>query len=278
MTVDERFAAHARAWGVTVNEIRTTETSRLGFGTRGDRPVVLKVIRKENGEEWRCGEVLAAFGGAGMIAPIAHEPGAVLMAHLTPGHDLVSLCSNGRDAEATDIIASLLQRMFAVSAHLGGIRSVDLMQPEFVQFRAGAEGIIPLNYVDRAEELFADLCATQRDVRLLHGDLHHNNVLFDGNAGWVAIDPWGVIGEKEFEVGASLRNPIDAPQLLNDPRVIERRLGTYEAMLNIDADRALKWAFASAVLGILWPCEPGVGPEVRWPFALAARSMYELMK
>ena len=35
MTAEERFAAHAREWNVTVQEIRTTETSRIGFGTRG---------------------------------------------------------------------------------------------------------------------------------------------------------------------------------------------------------------------------------------------------
>jgi streptomycin 6-kinase len=210
-----------------------------------------------------------------VIAPIAHEPGAVLLPRLIPGHDLVSRCC---DDGATEIIASLLLRMFSAPAHLAGIRSVGHMQREFAQFRAGAEGIIPLSYVDRAEELFAELCAAQRDVRLLHGDLHHYNVLFDRDAGWVAIDPWGVIGEKEFEVGASLRNPMDAPQLLSDPTVMERRLKTYEAMLNIDADRALKWAFASAVLAIVWPCEPGVGPELRFRFALAARSMHELMK
>lgn len=278
MTVDERFAAYTREWGVTVNEIRTTETSQLGFGIRGDRPVVLKVIRKENGEEWRCGEVLAAFGGNGMIAPIAHVPGAVLLPRLIPGHDLVSLCRGRGDDEANEIIASLLLRMFSAPAHLAGIRSVGQMQPEFVQFRDGAVGFLPMAYVDRAEELFAELCATQRDVRLLHGDLHHYNVLFDWKAGWVAIDPWGVIGEREFEVGASLRNPIDAPQLLSDPKVMDRRLKTYEATLNIDADRALKWGFASTVLAILWPCEPDIGPELRAPFAPAARSMHELMR
>jgi streptomycin 6-kinase len=278
MTVDERFAAHTRVWGLQVREIRTTETSQLGFGTRDDRPVVLKVIRKENGEEWRCGEVLEAFGGAGVIAPIAHEPGAVLLPRLTPGHDLVSLCSDGRDDEAAGIIALLLQRMSSAPAHLEGIASVDGMQPEFAQFRDGAEGFVPTSYVDRAEELFAELCATQRNVRLLHGDLHHYNVLFDRDMAWVAIDPWGVIGETEFEISASLRNPIDAPQLLSDPKVMERRLTTYADYLTLDADRALRWAFATTVLAMLWPCEPQIGPDLRAPFALAARSMHALMK
>ena len=84
-TLDDRFAAHARDWHVKVDEIRWTETSQLGFGTRDNRPVVLKVIRRENSEEWQCGRVLEAFGGAGVIRPIAHSPGAVPASAPYPG-------------------------------------------------------------------------------------------------------------------------------------------------------------------------------------------------
>ena len=276
MTLDERFAACTRRWHVNVDEIRATETSQLGFGTRGDQAVVLKVIRKLNGEEWRCGDVLEAFGGAGMIRPIAYEPGAVLLPRLLPGDDLVSHCLDGRDDEATEIIASLLQRMSNAPAHLDGIRPVERLQSEFAQFRSGGDGVIPMSYVDRAEALFAELCATQKNVRLLHGDLHHYNVLFDADAGWVVIDPWGVLGEIEFEAGASLRNPVTC--VLDDPRILERRLETYEQRLKFNADRALKWAFATTVLGILWPVEPGIGLDMREPLARAARSMLSLLE
>ena len=276
MTVDDRFVAIAREWGVKVDEIRTTETSQVGFGTRGKQPVVLKVSRKENGEEWRCGEVLEAFRGSGMIRPIEYTDGAVLLPHLQPGHHLTSLCLEGRDDEATEIIASLLN-MSSAPSHVAGVRNVDRVQPEFDQCRAGANGFIPSSYVDRAAALFAELCATQRNVRLLHGDLHHYNVLFDDAAGWVVIDPWGVIGEMDFEIGAALRNPIDAPYLLNDPQVIVRRLKTYETCLKLDADRALQWACASTVLAILWPVDESTGMDRREPFAQAARSMHDLL-
>jgi streptomycin 6-kinase len=240
--------------------------------------VVLKVVRKENSEEWRCGEVLEAFRGEGMIRPLEYTAGAVLLPHLRPGHDLTSLCLEGRDDEATEILASLLQRMSSAPVNLGGVRPVDRLQPEFAQFRNGADGFIPASYVDRAEELFAGLCRTQRDVRLLHGDLHHYNVLFDDDAGWIVIDPWGVIGEIEFEVGAALRNPVDVSALLGDPSVIERRLRIFEAELKLNPDRALKWAFAMTVLAILWPFDAQIGQDLRAPFAIAARSMHELIK
>ncbi|RPI55674.1 MAG: hypothetical protein EHM55_07195 [Acidobacteria bacterium] len=163
MTVDERFAAYAHKWGVTVDDIRTTETSQLGFGTGRNQPVVLKVIRRENSEEWCCGEVLEAFGGAGLILPIAHAPGAALLPRLVPGHDLVSLCVEGRDDEATDLIASLIQRMPKSAVAPVGIGSVDRLRPDFAQFRNACDGFIPVGYVDRAEAMFIELCATERE-------------------------------------------------------------------------------------------------------------------
>ncbi len=275
MSVDERFASHAHEWGVTVQDVRTTETSQLGFGTQANRQVVLKVIRREHSEEWRCGDVLEAFGGAGMVLPIAHAPGAVLMPRLVPGHDLSTLCDAGHDDEASEIIASLLQRMSNQAASLEGLGSVERLLPDFERFRGQCDGFIPAAYVDRAETLFAELCATQREQRLLHGDLHHYNVLYDADAGWTVIDPWGAIGEIEFELGPSLRNPI--VPLVKSSREVERRLRIYAGRLNFDAGRAVKWAFATTVLGIIWPFEPGVGLDLRAPFASAARAMCELI-
>ena len=276
MTVDERFAVHAREWGVTVEEIRTTETSQIGFGRRGTQPVVLKVIRKEVNEEWLCGKLLEAFRGRGVMLPIAHTPGAVLLPRLLPGHDLASLCLTGRDDEATEIIASLIQQMPILGVDPTGFGSVTRLHPDFARFRHGGDGVIPIDFVDRAAQLFVDLCATQSNTRLLHGDLHHYNVLFDSNAGWVLIDPQGPMGEIEFEIGASLRNP--AMDLVRSPRILERRLRVYENRLKIDAERTLKWAFATTVLGILWPFEPGLGGTFRASFAAAAHAMHEVLR
>ena len=269
-----RLATHARSWGVTVDQVRSTETSLLGFGTWGNRPVVLKVIRKQNGEEWHCGAVLEAFRGEGIIRPLEHTPGAVLLPRLQPGHDLASVYMEDRDDEATEIIASFIERL-PVVAGPPGISSVDRLRPDFSRFRDGAEGFIPLQFVDRAEALFGELCMTQSSERLLHGDLHHFNVLFDQRDGWVIIDPWGVKGELEFEIGPSLRNPISC--VLDDPLKLERRLRVYERRLALDATRALKWAFATTVLGILWPFDPTVGQDLRSPFARAATTMWQIM-
>jgi streptomycin 6-kinase len=139
---------------------------------------VLKVIRKEDGEEWHCGAALEAFGGQGVIRPLEHAAGAVLLPRLQPGHDLASLYVEDRDDEATEIIASLIERLPVVSAPRG-VASVDRLRGDFSRFRDGAAGFIPAQFVDRADALFSELCLSQSSERLLHGDLHHFNVFFD---------------------------------------------------------------------------------------------------
>ena len=274
---EQRLAAHAREWGVSIDEIRKTETSLLGFGTCNDRSVVLKVARKESGEEWRSGDILSAFAGQAVIQPIEFVPGAVLLPRLRPGHDLSSFSLDGRDDEATEVIAASIQHMSGAMPP-NDVRSIEDLRPDFVRFRDGGMGLISMEIIERAEALFVDLCATQQNPRLLHGDLHHYNILFDMEVGWVVIDPWGAVGEVEFEVGASLRNPIDAPELLGDSRVIERRLRTYERRLQFDAGRALRWAFTTTVLGILWPVEGDLDVHLRAPFGAAAHAMWRLIE
>jgi streptomycin 6-kinase len=111
--------------------------------------------------------------------------------------------------------------------------------------------------VTEGHRWFAELASSQRNARLLHGDLHHYNVLADSQRGWLAIDPKGVIGEPEYEIGAVLRNPHERPDLFISASAIERRLTRFAKRLNLDLQRALAWGFAQAVLSAIWSIEDG---------------------
>jgi streptomycin 6-kinase len=52
------------------------------------------------------------------------------------------------------------------------------------------------------------LLAEPREVGVLHGDLHHGNVLDFGVRGWLAIDPKGLLGERGFDFANIFTNPI----------------------------------------------------------------------
>jgi streptomycin 6-kinase len=127
----------------------------------------------------------------------------------------------------------------------------------FTRHVASGDPRVPRALVEPAQRIFRDLCLTQRNPALLHGDLHHYNVLSDRTRGWCAIDPKGVVGELEYEIGAALRNPFDRPDLFATIDVVERRLDQFGLVLGIDVGRARSWAFAQAVLSAIWSVEDG---------------------
>ena len=91
---------------------------------------------------------------------------------------------------------------------------------------------------------------------LLHGDLHHENIVGASRQPWLAIDPKGLIGEPPYETGALLRNPM--PHLLNMDRpdlVLARRIEQLNDHLELDRARIRGWALAQAVLAVSWALE-----------------------
>jgi streptomycin 6-kinase len=139
-----------------------------------------------------------------------------------------------------------------------------------VRYAASGDRRLTPALVARAAEWYGKLVDSQTRPRLLHGDLQHSNVLFDDRRGWIAVDPKGVVGELEFEIGAVLRNPIERPDLFAAPAIIERRLNRFAATLDLDADRVVAWAFAQAVLSAIWNIEDGcAGPATPSSLRLA---------
>jgi streptomycin 6-kinase len=284
-----RIQKHAREWRVVVEDTLETESSVIAlgtghataFGARGNQPVVLKVIKRP-GDEWYSGEILEAFSGNGVVRVYKHAPGAVLMERLSPGSSLVEMAQTGRDEEATDILAGVIQQMSAVASSMSRIKPSERDSLEqsatllhcptvhdwakgFERYVATGDDQIPPELVAAGRQVYSSLCASQGQPQLLHGDLQHYNVLFDSDRGWLAIDPKGVVGEIEYEIGAALRNPIEQTDLFLSRSTVERRLKQFTSTLNLDYERALAWAFAQAVLSAIWEIEDGFAVDTSNP-------------
>jgi streptomycin 6-kinase len=264
-----------RKWSLTVDETCETETSFLAFGTRGHQPVVLKVVKSEI-DEWRSGEVLEAFGGRGVVRVLDYVDGAVLLERAMPGESLVRMAIDGRDEEATAILADVIQQMSGCSPP-GGCRTVEDWAQSFTRYVATGDQQMPRGLVEDAHRCYAGLTASQSETWLLHGDLHHYNVLNDARRGWLAIDPKGVVGEVEFEVGAMIRNPIENPDLFTSSETVERRLSCFARRLDLDVERALRWAFAQAVLSAIWEVEDGFAIDAGNPRIRLATTIRDMM-
>ena len=275
MSDQARLETIAREWGVAITSTLETATSLIAYGGRGTQPVVLKLMRR-NGDESRAGEVLEAFAGPGVVRVYAHREDVLLLERLIPGTPLVSLVRSGNDEEATDIIADVIRRI-SPAAPSNRFPTVQEWSRSFERYAASGDRQIPPPLVAEAHGLYLELCASQRNVRLLHGDLHHYNVLYDDDRGWVAIDPKGVIGEIEYELGACLRNPFERPDLLSDASVVQSRVARFAMKLHLDPDRVLAWAFSQAVLSAIWSIEDDVTLDAHNPAMLLARTIRPLL-
>lgn len=218
-------------------------------------------------------EALRVFAGRGaaLLFESDAERGALLLERLESGTQLVELCEVDDEA-ATAAAAAVMRGLrrdapgahhFPTTADWG--RGFQKARAHF----GGGTGPFPRGLFEEAETLFAELLASSAAPVMLHGDLHHGNVLAAARATWLAVDPKGLVGEPAYEVGALLRNPL--PRLLRWPRperVTERRIALLSEELGLERERVRGWGLAQAVLSAWWSIED-TGESGEFGFAAA---------
>jgi streptomycin 6-kinase len=120
---------------------------------------------------------------------------------------------------------------------------------------------IPKSLVYETKQIFFELTESQGKTLILHGDLHHDNILFDKKRGWLAIDPKGIIGEAEIEVSAFLKNPVEHPKLYANEETIRNRVNIVVQMLNLNRERILLWCYTLTMIHSMWLIETKGSPK-----------------
>lgn len=258
----------ARRWGVTLEgEAMRTDYSMIQHGRRAGAPVTLKRLDL-SADEATCGAALRHYAGAGAVEPLAEEDGVLLMRRVIPGTDL----SSAKDEDAVMAFCHVASRLHALGPPSGGFPTVEDWGRGFERHRQSDRPGIPAALLDEAEAVFHDLAASQGPRVLLHGDLHHYNIMNDAKLGWLAIDAKGVIGEPAYEAGAFLRNPDDLA-ICGDARILVRRLDQLADQLGYERDRMLRWHFAQGVLTTIWFIEDGGDPAKDLAITRTARTL-----
>lgn len=248
-------------WNLTV-EGRPEAGNDILYVRRGDEPLVLKGLDPAE-DEWRMGAVLAHWDGQGAVRLIESAPGAVLVERALPGGELAAVALSGEDDRAIEIYCEMSARLRKPAPVTGAFRRIEDWGRGFARTRQKAlESGFTARRLDAAAGIFQDLCVSQGPPVLLHGDLHHHNIVEDQHRGWLAIDPKGVLGEAEYEVGAILRNPQGSTAHWN-AAVQGRRIAILAERLGYDRQRLAAWNFSQAVLGCIWGIDWG-NFEPRW--------------
>ncbi len=192
--------------------------------------------------------------GAARLLDADEEIGALLVERLEPGGLLLEVAEADDDA-ATLIAARVLRRLWRPVPDRHGLRSLESWCDAYSRNREalsrGAGGF-PAALFQRADALRADLLASTERQTVLHGDMHHYNVLRSTRAPWLAIDPKGLAGDRPFDVCQFLRNPRPVPTSVN-----VRRLDIFCSELGLDRARTKDWCLVHAVLDACWSFEDG---------------------
>ncbi|KEI34590.1 streptomycin 6-kinase [Francisella sp. W12-1067] len=195
---------------------------------------------------------LKCFAGCGAVKVLAEDEGMLLLERAVPCTSLKGYFPN-REHESIEIACKVMKKL-----HQANIPSAHKF-PHIKDWLTALnkDWSIPDEHLQKARMLRDQLLQTSEADVLLHGDLHHDNILQNGE-NWLVIDPKGVIGESAYEVAAFIRNPI--PELLNHidaPHIIHNRVSRFATILELPSQRILDWCFVQALLAWVWALEDG---------------------
>lgn len=226
------------------------------------KPVVLKssFMKEELSREVR---VLRAYDGRGAIHVLDadEEWGMALLEGAHPGTPLSTIED---DARATEVFCGVFRRLH-LPAPTGSLypsmrqhfAAIERYRERFENVNSAAP--LPESWVENAEESLAYLITTTSENFLLHGDLHHENILRQGEDQWVVIDPKGIIGDIHFDTIQYLLNYEDRGD--DCEQVLQGRIAIMADRLGLDPRRIAMWGVARGVLEACWTIENG---ETDW--------------
>lgn len=245
-----------------------TVTSRIYTVSHAADTIVLKLLAAGESEEQRGALALGHFAGHGAVRLLRHDAGAQLLEYAA-GDELVTLVERGEDELATRIIAQVIAQLHSVPLHAAPAGLVPLERWFAALFaRADADSKAGIESIyERGATLARRLLAEPRDLRVLHGDIHHRNIR-QSPRGWLAFDPKGLYGERTYDCANTLCNPV-MPELV----FAEQRLLTNAAILAdtlaLDLWRVLAFTYAYACLNASWWLQLGDPSIVRWSLTIA---------
>ncbi|MFB7400332.1 aminoglycoside phosphotransferase family protein [Streptomyces rubiginosohelvolus] len=269
------FGEEGRAWiagvpALAAHLLERWQLRRDGGVRSGQASLVLPVLRHDgtravlklqlSREETTAALIgLRTWNGDGMVRLLDHDPASssMLLERLDGARTLASIDD---DDVAMGILADLHARLVAAPAPqglrgLGEVAAAMLEQvPQAVTHLTDpADRDLLRGWASAVAEL-----ADEPGDRLLHWDLHYDNVLAAQREPWIAIDPEPLAGDPGFDLWPALDSRWDDVVAQGDPlRVVGRRFDLLTDALGLDRTRAAGWTLGRLLQNALWDIEDG---------------------
>ena len=202
---------------------------------------------------------LRAFAGHGCVRLLKDDvaQGVLLLQCAMPGTNLKAMFPD-QDKQATHIAAMVIKKLQSVPM------PVTDAFPTLADWLSVLDNDweIPRRHLRQARDLRDYLLSSTTAPVLLHGDLHHSNIIADGTD-WLAIDPKGVIGDPAYEANCFIRNPL--PEIVSCPvaqEITVTRLHDFSQLLGFDPQRMLCWCYVQSIVSACWFIQNNGDPAV----------------
>lgn len=111
--------------------------------------------------------------------------------------------------------------------------------------------------VNRANEICKDIFQKYPERMLLHGDLHHDNILQCADGTYAMIDPKGVIGPEILDLPRFIMNELDTKHNCTDEEHMMRVVQLVSETFKYPILDIAKVYFMEVILGNAWCMEDG---------------------
>jgi streptomycin 6-kinase len=243
--MDDKLTYYKRLWNLSDDgEPFTTHSSLLQPVLYGGTYCILKIAL--GNEERRGNGLMAWYNGAGAAPVLQYDGAALLMERTMESNSLVEMAQTGRDDEASRIICQVVAKLHVQE----GSYPHDLI-PLTIWFESlGTAAAVHGGIFAKCSQVANGLLNDPMDHVVLHGDIHHGNILDFGSKGWLAIDPKGLLGERGFDYANLFCNPDVATATA--PGRLMKQVDIISKEARLDGKRLLQWIAAWAGLSAAW--------------------------
>ncbi len=263
------FESHIKQWRLVVDgEPIVTHCSHLLPVLWNNKPAMLKLSSDE--AERAGGALMQWWNGDGAAKVYEHDAEAVLLERAMGTQSLLRMAAGAEDDAASRIICATVARLHAPRRE---------PRPALIPLARWFRELPPAadtygGTLAECSHIAVELLASPIDPVVLHGDIHHGNILDFEADGWLAIDPKGLIGERGFDYANTFVNE-DLATIAHLGR-LQRQLAIVALEARLPPKRLLQWIAAYAGLSAAWFLGDGSVDKAESPLSVARIALNEL--
>ncbi|WP_254654684.1 MULTISPECIES: aminoglycoside phosphotransferase family protein [unclassified Bacillus (in: firmicutes)] len=250
---------YADKWSLTAIQFIPSYSAKVVFKCQSKKygDVVLKLGDPSLGEIISEYHTLCQYHARGFCRVIEAdiENGVILEARIQPGTSL-------REENSLEKRLSVFCHFYK-GLHISPSKSV--VYPSYMQWVDRITEYMSKQkdcrelylYMKKARNIYLSISAMYSEKALLHGDLHHDNILLGMDGEYIIIDPKGVIGDPVFDVPRFILNEFDNKKDRETYKKINNIIEVLEKELTIPDSIIRQCLYVETLMSVCWCIEDG---------------------